>query len=105
MNQGVQIAYIPNHVSREDEDFLSHPDVEFGFVTSEHPKGDRHFCRFWQKKNPGVLQTTTSSQIAMDYNLIEFASVPPRFVEETIKAIEEQTMSTATVYPSKLKGE
>jgi hypothetical protein len=104
MKKGTQIAYIPNHVSREDADFLSHPDVEFGFVTSQHPKNDSHFCRFWYKGKPGVLLTTTSSQIAMDRNLIEFDSVPPNVVEETLEWIEHALQASQVLHPSAKKG-
>lgn len=105
MNPGTQIAYIPRHVSREDTNFLSHPDVEFGFVTSEHQNGTHHFCRFWRKGNPGELRTTSSSELAPNENLIEHNSVDQAVVDGALNKIMADTMRSKTVHASKWKGE
>jgi len=53
-----QIAYIPLHANGD----LTHPDVEFGFVTSVSFKGDTIFCRYWSKYNPAELRTKANSE-------------------------------------------
>lgn len=78
---GTQVAYVPNHAWSEPTDpaeqpapDLEHPDVEFGFVTSQ--KDPRlTFCRFWQKRRPGVLRTTLSSESCLTENLVPYESV------------------------------
>lgn len=50
MKIGTQVAYLPTHADGD----VTHPDVEFGFVTSA--RGEAHFCRYWRKGQPGVLR-------------------------------------------------
>jgi hypothetical protein len=44
--RGEQIAYIPRHA----EGKISHPDVEFGFVTSGPNANGDYFCRYWLRE-------------------------------------------------------
>ena len=54
--RGQQIAYVPMHAAGD----LTHPDVEFGFVTSV--RGDTVFCRYWSKHSLGELRTKANSE-------------------------------------------
>lgn len=74
MKQGTQIAYIPTHAEGD----LSHPDVEFGFVISEH--GNSHFCRYWRNGELGTLRTTANSELTPTDNLVKHNSVSQVFV-------------------------
>ena len=85
---GDQIVYIPNHVIslamterqtiQRDKDgslvsfpntFLTHPNCEFGFVTSV--SADRcAFCRFWSGYDPVDLRTKSCSEKAELANLL-----------------------------------
>lgn len=76
MKQGTQIAYIPNHA----EGNITHPDVEFGFVSSE--RAGAHFCRYWRKGHPGELRTLANSELTPTENLIEHESVSQECVEQ-----------------------
>jgi hypothetical protein len=78
---GTQIAYVPTHA----EDNLTHPDVEFGFVTSE--RGDNHFCRYWRKGHLGELRTTSCSELTPTYLLVEYESVPQAVVEKVVEEL------------------
>lgn len=84
MKPGTQIAYIPTHAN----DDLEHPDVEFGFVTSE--RGDSHFCRYWIKGQPGKLRTVSCSELTPSYMLVEIESVLPVVVSDAMALIERQ---------------
>jgi hypothetical protein len=75
--RGQQIAYLPNHVLETiygDEDVtnaLMHRDTEFGFVTSQHPSQDAHYCRFWLKDSDSlVLRTSSCSELVSTENLV-----------------------------------
>ena len=85
MKPGTQIAYLPDH-ARGD---LTHPDVEFGFVTSQHPSQPAHFCRYWFKHLRGRLRTITNSELTPDANLIEHESYPPFVVRAELLALEK----------------
>lgn len=85
MKQGTQIAYIPNHAKGD----ITHPDVEFGFVTAEAPIGfvvngqsKYHFCRYWSKGKLGTeLRTLSCSQMTPTKCLVEHDSVPQGVVD------------------------
>lgn len=81
MKPGTQIAYIPLHANGD----LTHPDVEFGFVTSE--KGEVHFCRYWRKGDPGVLRTVANSEATPTAMLIEYVTVGDYLVERHLAEI------------------
>lgn len=71
MEQGTQIAYVPMHANQD----ITHPDVQFGFVTSEG-EYNHHFCRYWMKGKIGVeLRTTANSELTPNSLLVEFASL------------------------------
>jgi hypothetical protein len=55
-NRGTQIAYIPGHAKVQ----ISHPDVQFGFVTSKTVNGA--FCRYFRKDGQ-ALRTTANSEL------------------------------------------
>lgn len=74
-----QVAYIPTHAEGD----ITHPDVEFGFVTSL--RKDAAFCRYWKKGIPGQLRTLANSELTPLENLVEFESVPQFAVTETVR--------------------
>ncbi len=78
MKPGTQIAYIPTHANGD----INHPDVEFGFVTSEQETA--HFCRYWMKGNPGELRTKANSESTPNDSLVEHVSVPQKTVWEVM---------------------
>ena len=80
MDIGTQIAYIPNHAEGE----ITHPDTEFGFVTSWNEDPANVFCRFWAKGWPGTLRTTSCSESTPKANLVEHESVFQERVEEEL---------------------
>ena len=53
---GQQIAYVPTHAQGD----VNHPDVEFGFVTSQ--KGARVWCRFYRNPSTTDLRTKLNSE-------------------------------------------
>jgi hypothetical protein len=87
MKIGTQIAYVPLHTMGD----LTHPDVEYGFVTKDC--GDHHFCRFWRKGHPGELRTVANSEAAPTSLLIEYQSIRQWVVENTIKEITLNRMA------------
>lgn len=61
-----QIAYIPDHAEGD----IEHPDVEFGFVSSDRGEGGSVFCRYWLKgRNGRELRTTANSEATPRGNL------------------------------------
>lgn len=80
--RGDQVAYIPHHAAGD----LAHPDVEFGFVMAQSPRGD-YFCRYWRRGHLGELRTTANSEIAPVDCLVAHDSVPAVRVDEAIGAI------------------
>jgi len=75
MKLGTQIAYIPLHAEND----INNPDVEFGFVVSEH--GDAHFCRYWRRGHLGELRTVANSELTPTDNLVEYKSVSQDVVD------------------------
>ena len=69
--RGEQIAYIPTHAEGD----ITHPDVEIGFVTSQH--GDTVWCRYWRKNHPGELRTVSNSEGTPIDMLVHYQSVEP----------------------------
>lgn len=92
MNPGTQIAYIPTHARAKEAggDILHHPDVQFGFVTSEQPTQQAHFCRYWRRDAIGKLRTTANSELTPNDCLIEVESVPQEHVERVWCAIQAE---------------
>lgn len=81
--RGEQIAYIPLHANGE----LSHPDVEYGFVTSQ--KGDTVWCRYWRKDEVGMmLRTLANSEGTPVDSLVRHVSVRQGRVEDWLVSIE-----------------
>lgn len=78
---GDQVAYIPNHANG-----LNHKDVEFEFVTSVGDDG-RLFCRYWWLGKPGILRTTSCSQLTYDSNLVLHKSVDQSVVVSLMKEL------------------
>lgn len=81
-SRGEQIAYIPMHAKGN----IDHPDVEFGFVTSQ--KGNTVFCRYWRKHNIGVLRTTANSEGTPADMLIRWPVARQGLVEHLLHQIE-----------------
>jgi hypothetical protein len=84
MKAGTQIAYLPDHAAGR----INHPDVEFGFVTSE--RKESHFCRYWIKNKPGTLRTTANSELTHNKNLMEWEVVNQEVVDLIIKKMESE---------------
>lgn len=78
MKPGTQIAYVPTHA----EGNMKHPDVQFGFVTSE--RGDSHFCRYWRNGHTGELRTVANSELTPNFLLVEVESVLQGVVDNLI---------------------
>ena len=79
---GTQILYVPNHADGN----IGHPDVEHGFVVGPAGK-DAYFCRYWTKKQPGVLRTTANSERTNAENLVEFTSVGQSIVDDLMAVL------------------
>lgn len=79
MRRGTQIAYIPNHADGN----INHPDVEFGFVTSESEKYNAHFCRYW-RRGTNELRTKSNSELTPDEFLVEHNSVAQFVINELL---------------------
>lgn len=84
MDKGTQIAYIPLHANGN----IEHPDVEFGFVTSQKAALKAHHCRFWRKGEPGVLRTTSCSELTPDDMLVQHEKVSQDVVDRALNEIE-----------------
>ncbi len=64
LTRGTQVVYVPTHVDGDmegDVSYLSHPDVQFGFVTSV-AKGGAYFCRYWISRTSNELRTKANSE-------------------------------------------
>lgn len=84
MKPGTQIVYVPLHANGD----INHPDCERGFVSSEHPDGKRHFCRYWRRDAWGVLRTVANSELTPNECLREHDSGPQFDVNFTLASIE-----------------
>jgi len=84
MKPGTQVAYIPDHALGD----IKHPDVEFGFVTSE--KNAVHFCRYWKRNELGILRTTANSESTSTDHLVEKDSVSQGVIQDTVKMYQIQ---------------
>ena len=82
MTPGTQIVF-PTHAKGN----LFHPDVEFGFVTSEGQGGATHFCRYWRKGHPGELRTCANSECTPTELLEKYTSVSQSRVDELLNEI------------------
>jgi len=81
MMRGTQIAYIPAHANRD----INHPDVEFGFVTSQ--RQGVYFCRYWRKGELGELRTTSNSELTPNEYLVEHQSAEQGIVDKLISQL------------------
>lgn len=60
--RGQQVAYVPMHVPPKDgQPDLTHPDVQFGFVTSGPNATGAYFVRYWNQKGTD-LRTKSCSE-------------------------------------------
>lgn len=97
MKPGDQIAYIPDHVLAQWEEFgnqledaLVHTSVEFGFVTRDK-RGQTVFCRYWMPFNhlgirhPIQLRTKANSEATSFKNLIRIDTVTSQTVQKALK--------------------
>ena len=78
-NVGDQVAYIPRHANGD----LTHPDVEFGFVTGV--KGDTVFCRYFYRS--GKLRTVSNSEGAYKDDLIQHTHMPQERVDIMLRQL------------------
>lgn len=81
MEKGTQIAYVPRHANGD----LNHPDVEFGFVTSETINA--HWCRYWKKDNIYSLRTKEYSEITPNECLKKHQVHPQYVIDGFIKEL------------------
>ena len=86
MKEGTRIAYIPTHA----EGNLNHKDVEFGFVTSTHPDGKAHFCRYWRKGSIGKMRTIANSELTPDDCLVEHVIFHEGCIDDTLAMIQKE---------------
>lgn len=88
LKPGDQIAYIPPHANGD----ITHPDVEFGLVTSLHPDGEGCFCRYFLKDRPTILRTTSCSEVTNYEYLVAYQRHPQEWIDELIQAIRDFSM-------------
>ena len=84
---GDQIVYIPYHVIEED---LTHPDVEFGFVSNFCKNEMYVFCRYWSKINPTELRTKVNSERTPVDCLYYYDSVPEERIDAWFYEMENE---------------
>jgi hypothetical protein len=91
-HRGQQIAYVPSHAQIPRENgfdwHTDHPDVEFGFVTSQ--RGDTVFCRYWRHQQLGSLRTRANSEGTPANYLVPYDSVPDSIVRDSLKRIDAE---------------
>lgn len=85
---GTQIAYVPNHVDGD----VTHPDVQYGFVSIVTQSGA--FYRYWLPKRYWMgsipsLRTKANSELTPFDNILVYAFVDQKYVNEAIKAYLE----------------
>lgn len=84
MKPGTQIAYVPSHVNGD----IRHPDVQFGFVTSE--RDNAHFCRYWTRGKEGNdLRTKANSELTPNKYLVQYKAVSQDHVDSELNWIVE----------------
>ena len=85
--RGDQIAYVPSHADGD----LSHPDVEFGFVTSEHPNGEDCWCRYFRevKDLEPQLRTVANSERTPKRLMRKHYFASPAYIKQVIEGIEK----------------
>jgi len=94
LQRGDQVAYVPPHAQKRTDAPKhwrtwdpAHPDVEFGFVTSQNEQFV--FCRFWLPGQPGVLRTTANSEGAPRNCLVKHISVEQDVIDAALEQIEK----------------
>jgi hypothetical protein len=65
-----QVAYIPTHAGGS----MSHPDVEYGFVTSKRRLDGSYVVRYWSKRYPQELRTKSNGEITDEGSLVHHVS-------------------------------
>jgi len=88
IQKGSQIAYVPNHA----EGNLSHPDVEFGFVTSI--RDNIAFCRYWSKDSFEILRTKANSEATPLNRIVLHISTAQSNINKLLADIEAELKST-----------
>lgn len=83
LQSGLQIASCP---AGDDEGVRR----EYGFVISV--SGAAAFCRYWRKGEPGVLRTTSCSELTPLEWLIPYDSVPQAQVDTLLRQIQEEQL-------------
>jgi hypothetical protein len=95
LKEGTQVIYVPRHADGK----ITHPDCQYGFVTSL--RGDLIFCRFWregtykpfddQEKSP-ELRTTANSEACDRETLVVMDYIQQRHIDKTLRAIKDGTL-------------
>ena len=78
---GVQIAYVPDHAEKD----ITHPDVEFGFITSVRDEdcSCRYFTKDWKMRTKANSERTPKRNLAIfgHTSYFEVASAWVKWVE------------------------
>lgn len=94
-SKGCQIAYIPDHVDGD----LSHPDVEFGFVTAIMPERGLALCRYWRNSKPkNYLRTVANGERTSIVNLQKHDKVIQTEVDRLIELIDKNELTSENCY-------
>ena len=94
-SKGCQIAYIPDHADKD----LSHPDVEFGFVTAIAPGGGSVLCRYWRNPGPkNYLRTVANGEWTPMVNLQKHDIVIQSEVDRLIELIDKNELTSENCY-------
>lgn len=100
MQQLTQIAYIPDHAEGD----INHPDVEFGFVDRRsNTNGDKYFCRYWRKGEPGKLRTVANSELTHARNLVEHDLLSEKDVERVALQVLDLLVSRYYLGPNSMQ--
>lgn len=77
-----QVACIPTHAKGD----INHPDVQFGFTTSERDSEGYYFVRYWLSKYSKELRTKANGERTHESMLMEYYS---HLSFEIIQAMQE----------------
>jgi hypothetical protein len=94
--RGMQVAYVPKHARNpNDRHDASHPDVEFGFVTSVGADANKVKCRFWRKMERGEkptgwewIRTKANSEVVDASDLLHLNRTTPQLIEGMLEYID-----------------
>lgn len=99
--RGMQVAYIPDHARNpNDRHDASHPDVQFGFVTSVGEDANIIYCRFWRKMERGErpdgwkwIRTKFNSEAVKASHLLNINRTTPQMIDAMLEYIDKEETS------------